>query len=56
MDGKIKGRPSGRRKWLVGLRFFDIRHEPPAGASGTFLNNFNYPTAIYGLSHERLCQ
>jgi hypothetical protein len=29
----------------MGLMFFDIRHEPPAGGSGSFLKNFNGPTA-----------
>jgi hypothetical protein len=30
-DGKGKGRPSGRRNRLVGLRFFGIRHGPSDG-------------------------
>ena len=56
MDGKIKAPPSGRRKWLVGLKFFGIRHGPPDGGSGTFLKTFIGPTAIHRLSHERLCR
>ena len=50
--GKIKARPSRRRKWLVGLRVFGIRRKPPAGGSAAFLKTFNGPTAIHRPSRK----
>ncbi|WP_189044590.1 flagellar basal body-associated FliL family protein [Aliidongia dinghuensis] len=47
-DGKVKGRPSGRRKWLVGLGILVPVALGPAGASGYFLNDFNHSTAVAG--------
>ena len=47
-DGKVKGRPSGRRKWLVGLGIFVPLAQGPAGAFRHFINDFNASTAIAG--------
>jgi hypothetical protein len=45
-DGKIKAPPLGGRKWLVGLKSFDIWRERPAGASAQNVNEFNASSAI----------
>ncbi len=52
-DGKGKGWPSGRRKWLVGLEILRTRSPPPAGAPGIFIKDFNAPTAVGAHSSRR---
>lgn len=45
-DGKVKGRPSRRRKWLVVLGILTPRAHGPAIAFQYFLKDFNASSAI----------
>jgi hypothetical protein len=45
-DGKIKGRPSARLMWLVGLGNLSLTPTVAAGASTDFSNKINLPSAI----------
>jgi len=49
MDGKIKGRPSARPMWLVGLDFSAYPRIVPAGAFAKKFNEFSNPSAVASL-------
>lgn len=45
-DGKIKGRPSARRMWLVGLENLPLTSVSSAGAFADLHSKINLPSAI----------
>jgi hypothetical protein len=46
MDGKIKGRPSARLMWLVGLENLPLTPMVAAGSLLDFPNKISFPSAI----------